>query len=201
MMHELVQQNRSRICVGDRVQRSVQQDTPTRQVDGAGRAGAARKRSAQSRPVPRLSPGAPAPARARATDWSRTSAECRSGPTMRPSLRSLSHGRCVPVRPKSVLTANVSVNRRRIFSQLALLALDREREVGYCRLVTISTDNLVETAAFSTAVGAHWPFLVRPGAASPARPRHCRIYGPGAQPDDPAHGRARVRPGAKAANS
>jgi peroxiredoxin len=36
-------------------------------------------------------------------------------------------------------------------------------EVGYCRLVTISTDNLLETNEFRSGVGAHWPFLSDPG--------------------------------------
>jgi peroxiredoxin len=40
-----------------------------------------------------------------------------------------------------------------------LLALHREIEVGYCRLVTISTENLTETSEFRIGVGAHWPFL------------------------------------------
>jgi peroxiredoxin len=40
-----------------------------------------------------------------------------------------------------------------------LVALYREIEVGYCRLVTISTDTLVETNEFRTGIGAHWPFL------------------------------------------
>jgi peroxiredoxin len=40
-----------------------------------------------------------------------------------------------------------------------LLQLHREMEVGYCRLVTISTDNLSETSEFRSGVGAHWPFL------------------------------------------
>jgi len=40
-----------------------------------------------------------------------------------------------------------------------LVPLFREMEVGYCRLVTISTDNLLETNEFRTAVGAHWTFL------------------------------------------
>ena len=40
-----------------------------------------------------------------------------------------------------------------------LVQLHREMEVGYCRLVTISTDNLVETNEYRTAVDAHWPFL------------------------------------------
>jgi peroxiredoxin len=44
-----------------------------------------------------------------------------------------------------------------------LLQLHREIEVGYCRLVTISTDNLSQTEEFRSAVGAHWPFLSDPG--------------------------------------
>jgi peroxiredoxin len=40
-----------------------------------------------------------------------------------------------------------------------LVLLHREMEVGYCRLVTISTDNLIETHEFRAAVGAHWTFL------------------------------------------
>jgi peroxiredoxin len=40
-----------------------------------------------------------------------------------------------------------------------LLQLYHEMEVGYCRLVTISTDNLMATNEYRTGVGAHWPFL------------------------------------------
>jgi peroxiredoxin len=40
-----------------------------------------------------------------------------------------------------------------------LLQLHREMEVGYCRLVTISTDNLLATNEYRGGVGAHWPFL------------------------------------------
>ena len=40
-----------------------------------------------------------------------------------------------------------------------LLQLHREMDVGYCRLVTITTDNLPETNEFRSGVGAHWPFL------------------------------------------
>jgi peroxiredoxin len=43
-----------------------------------------------------------------------------------------------------------------------LVALYRELEVAYCRLVTISTDNLFETNEFRTGVGAEWPFLSDP---------------------------------------
>jgi peroxiredoxin len=43
-----------------------------------------------------------------------------------------------------------------------LLQLHREAEVGYCRLVTISTDNLFETNEFRTGVGASWTFLSDP---------------------------------------
>src|SRR3954452_14518578 len=44
-----------------------------------------------------------------------------------------------------------------------LVQLHREMEVGYCRLVTISTDNLIETNENRAAVDAHWPFLSDPG--------------------------------------
>src|SRR3984893_14691944 len=40
-----------------------------------------------------------------------------------------------------------------------LLELHREMEVGYCRLVTISTDNITETNEYRSGVGAHCPFL------------------------------------------
>src|ERR1700722_12234345 len=40
-----------------------------------------------------------------------------------------------------------------------LVELHRELEVGYCRLVTISTDNITETNEYRSGVGAHWPFL------------------------------------------
>ena len=40
-----------------------------------------------------------------------------------------------------------------------LVQLHREMEVGYCRLVTISTDNITVTNEYRTGVGAHWPFL------------------------------------------
>jgi peroxiredoxin len=44
-----------------------------------------------------------------------------------------------------------------------LVQLHREMEVGYCRLVTISTDNITETNEYRSGVGAHWPFLSDPG--------------------------------------
>ena len=44
-----------------------------------------------------------------------------------------------------------------------LVQLHRELEVAYCRLVTISTDNITETNEYRTGVGAHWPFLSDPG--------------------------------------
>jgi peroxiredoxin len=44
-----------------------------------------------------------------------------------------------------------------------LVQLHRELQVGYCRLVTLSTDNLVETNEFRAGVGAQWTFLSDPG--------------------------------------
>ena len=43
-----------------------------------------------------------------------------------------------------------------------LLLLHREMEVGYCRLVTISTDNITQTNENRNGIGAHWPFLSDP---------------------------------------
>jgi len=44
-----------------------------------------------------------------------------------------------------------------------LVQLHREIEVAYCRLVTITTDNITETNEYRTGVGAHWTFLSDPG--------------------------------------
>src|SRR6201982_1323208 len=44
-----------------------------------------------------------------------------------------------------------------------LVQLHHEMEVGYCRLVTISTDNILVTNEYRTGVGAHWTFLSDPG--------------------------------------
>src|SRR5215813_2665859 len=43
-----------------------------------------------------------------------------------------------------------------------LLELHRELEVGYCRLVTITTDNITDTNECRIALDAHWPFLSDP---------------------------------------
>ena len=40
-----------------------------------------------------------------------------------------------------------------------LVQFHHELEVGYCRLVTISTDNITLTNEYRTGVDAHWPFL------------------------------------------
>src|ERR1700752_1263409 len=40
-----------------------------------------------------------------------------------------------------------------------LVQLHRELEVAYCRMVTISTDNITQTNEYRSGVGAHWPFL------------------------------------------
>ena len=39
-----------------------------------------------------------------------------------------------------------------------LVQLHSELEVGYCRLVTISTDNITETNEYRSGVGAHSAF-------------------------------------------
>jgi hypothetical protein len=45
-----------------------------------------------------------------------------------------------------------------------LVQLHREMEVGYSRLVTITTDNITDTNEYRIGVGAHWPFLSDAGA-------------------------------------
>lgn len=40
-----------------------------------------------------------------------------------------------------------------------LVDLHHELEVGYCRMVTISTDNITQTNEYRSGVDAHWPFL------------------------------------------
>ena len=62
-----------------------------------------------------------------------------------------------------------------------LVQLHRELEVSYCRLVTISTDNITETNEYRTGVGAHWPFLsdagrmIQKDLASPNTPTRSTI--------------------------
>ena len=46
-----------------------------------------------------------------------------------------------------------------------LVELHRELEVAYCRLVTISTDNITETNENRSGIGAHWTFLSDAGRA------------------------------------
>src|SRR5437660_12190696 len=45
-----------------------------------------------------------------------------------------------------------------------LVQLHRELEVAYCRLVTISTDNITETNEYRSGVGANWHFLSDAGS-------------------------------------
>jgi peroxiredoxin len=46
---------------------------------------------------------------------------------------------------------------------MRLVELYPELKVGYTRIVTISTDNLLQTNEFRDALGAQWPFLSDPG--------------------------------------
>jgi hypothetical protein len=55
-----------------------------------------------------------------------------------------------------------------------LVQLHRELEVGYCRLVTISTDNITETSENRGGIGAHWPTLEELRQDLRAVTRKCR---------------------------
>jgi len=59
-----------------------------------------------------------------------------------------------------------------------LVQLQHEMEVGYSRLVTISTDNmLTDEMSIAPAVGAHWTFLSDPGRKGSEGSRHRRVHG------------------------
>src|SRR5436853_6594788 len=48
-----------------------------------------------------------------------------------------------------------------------LVELHRELEVAYCRLVTITTDNITQTNENRSGMAAHWHFLSDPGRIVP----------------------------------
>ena len=57
-----------------------------------------------------------------------------------------------------------------------LLQLHREMEVGYCRLVTISTDNISETNEFRMGRRRPLPVSLRSAPRRAERSRHRRVY-------------------------
>jgi hypothetical protein len=60
--------------------------------------------------------------------------------------------------PTRLRNAGSSPNRKDNVQWLSSSAAD-VLEVGYCRLVMISTDNITQTNEYRSGVGAHWPFL------------------------------------------
>ena len=75
-----------------------------------------------------------------------------------------------------------------------LLQLHREMEVGYCRLVTISTDNITQTNENRSGIGAHWPFLSDPRRIVQKDLDIAEYTDPVQQSDDSARDRAGARP-------
>ena len=75
-----------------------------------------------------------------------------------------------------------------------LLQLHREMEVGYCRLVTISTDNITQTNENRSGIGAHWPFLSDPRRIVQKDLDIAEYTDPVNNPDDSARDRAGARP-------
>ena len=57
-----------------------------------------------------------------------------------------------------------------------LLELHREMEVGYCRLVTITTDAIAATNEYRSGVSAHRRFPLGRRTARAKRPRHRRVH-------------------------
>ena len=74
-----------------------------------------------------------------------------------------------------------------------LLQLHREMEVGYCRLVTISTDNITQTNENRSGIGAHWPFLSDPRRIVQKDLDIAEYTDPDQQSDDSARDRAGAR--------
>jgi hypothetical protein len=72
-----------------------------------------------------------------------------------------------------------------------LIQLHREMEVGYCRMVTISTDNLLETNEYRR-VDAHWPFL---SVRAHRQGSGYRYTGPRGQSGDSTYDRPGAGPG------
>jgi peroxiredoxin len=66
-----------------------------------------------------------------------------------------------------------------------LVQLHHEMEVGYSRLVTISTDNMLLTNENRDGVGAHWTFLSDPGRKVQKNLDIAEYTDPRAQSNDP----------------
>ena len=75
-----------------------------------------------------------------------------------------------------------------------LVQLHHEMEVGYSRLVTISTDNVFLTNEYRTGVGAHWSFLSDPSRKVQKDLDIAVVRGPRARSDDPACHHSRTWP-------
>ena len=77
---------------------------------------------------------------------------------------------------------------------LELAALYPKIAVAYTQIVTITTDNILETNEFRAAVGAQWTFLSDSGPQDPEGPRHPGVHRPAPRPYDPAYARAGAGP-------
>jgi len=62
--------------------------------------------------------------------------------------------------------------------------------VAYTQIVTISTDNIIETNEFRSSVGAQWTFLSDAGRKVQKDLDIKEYTDPPPRPDDPAHVRA-----------
>ncbi len=59
---------------------------------------------------------------------------------------------------------------------LELASLYPKIAVGYTKLVTITTDNLLELNEFRQSVGAQWTFLSDPPSRGAEGAGHCRVH-------------------------
>ena len=75
---------------------------------------------------------------------------------------------------------------------LELAAFYPKLAVAYTELVTISTDNILETNEFRSSVGAQWTFLSDAWPKGAEGSRDPGVHRPPPRPDDPAHARAQA---------
>jgi len=78
---------------------------------------------------------------------------------------------------------------------LELAALYPKIAVAYTQIVTISTDNILETNEFRSSVGAQWTFLSDAGRKVQKDLDIQEYTDPAPRPDDPPHAGAGARPG------
>lgn len=61
--------------------------------------------------------------------------------------------------PLAIMLARGGYCPKEHLQHVWMAAMQAEIKVGYCRLITISTDTVLESKEWRDRLGAHWPFL------------------------------------------